>query len=82
MNAMIPMYVYTSNFVADRVDAVKDRYKNKDRGAGLVEYAGLVVLAAVVLGAIFIAFQKSDFRNKLQSTITGIFTSHSIANGS
>lgn len=81
MNAVIPIYVYTSNFVADRVDAIKEHYENKDGGAGLVEYAGLVVLAAVVLGAIFFAFQKSGFRGKLQSAITGIFTKNKSIGG-
>lgn len=78
MNAMIPMYVYTTNFVADRVEAVKDRYKNNDRGASLVEYAGLIVLAVVILSAIYAAFQATGFKSSLQGFIKEIFQRKSV----
>jgi len=69
MNALIPAYVYTTNFVADRIDVLKNR---KDRGAGFVEYAALVVLAALVLAAIA-ALVPSALKNGVQSKITAIF---------
>lgn len=74
MNAMIPMYVYTTNFVVDRVEAIKGHYQDKDRGAGLVEYAGLIVLAVIVLGAIYAAFKASGFQSKLGKEIDKIFS--------
>lgn len=74
MNAMIPMYVHTTNFVAARVDAIVERYQNKDRGASLVEYAGLIVLAVIILGAIYYAFQKSKFGSTLSGKISDILS--------
>lgn len=81
MNAMIPMYVHTSNFIAHRVEAIKDHYKNQDRGASLVEYAGLIVLAVVVLGAIYAAFKASGFQKTLGTTIGDIFKKKDIGGG-
>lgn len=76
MNTMIPMYVYTSNFVADRVEAVKDHYKKSDRGAGLVEYAGLIVLAAIILAIIYGVINSSGLKDKLTTAVSGIFSGH------
>lgn len=72
MNAFIPMYVYTTNFVSTRVEAIKDHYKDRDRGASLVEYAGLIALAVVILGALYWAFTQTDFSNTVRDRINDI----------
>lgn len=81
MNAMIPMYVHTTNFVADRVEAIKERYQDKDRGASLVEYAGLIVLAVIILGAIYYAFNASKFGSTLKTAIGNILNGHGNSKG-
>lgn len=69
MNPIIPAYVYTTNFIIDRADMLRHP---KDRGAGFVEYAALVVLAALVLAAIA-ALVPSALKNGIKSKITSIF---------
>jgi Flp pilus assembly pilin Flp len=49
MNALIPIVVTLQNFVLDRVERFNER---EDRGAGLVEYGALLVLAAAILAAL------------------------------
>lgn len=74
MNAIIPMYVHTTNFVSDRVEAIKNRYEDRDRGANLVEYAGLIVLAAIILGLLYAAVQASGLQSKITGALNNIFT--------
>lgn len=71
MNAMIPVYVYTRNFVATRLEALKER---TERGAGLVEYAGLIVLAAILLGAIYAAVKNSQFTSSMLNNVKSILS--------
>lgn len=73
MNAMIPAYVYTTNFIADRVETIKEHHKN-DRGAGFVEYAGLIVLAALILGALYKAGLVSKLTDKVGQAVDQIFS--------
>lgn len=73
MNAMIPMYVYTANFFEDRVDAIKERYQNRERGASAIEYVGLIVLAAVVVGALFTAIKKFKIDEMVLGKLNTIF---------
>lgn len=74
MNALIPMYVYSQNFIIDRAEMVRDHYKNRDRGASLVEYAGLVVLAAVILGLIYWAVTQAQIGNKVRDAINNLLS--------
>ena len=74
MNAMVPMYVYTTNFIADRTEAIKEHYKNQDRGASLVEYAGLIVLAAIILGLLYAAVNASGLQGKITTAINNLLT--------
>lgn len=69
MNALIPVYVHTTNFIADRADLMRHP---KERGAGFVEYAALVVLAALVLAAIA-AIVPSKLKSGITSKIDEIF---------
>lgn len=72
MNAMIPMYVHTTNFISDRVAAIKDHYADRDRGANLVEYAGLIVLAAIILGLVYGAIKAAHLDTAIGTALTKI----------
>lgn len=69
MNALIPVYVHTRNFIADRANLMRHP---KERGAGFVEYAALVVLAALVLAAIA-AVVPSKLKSGITTKIGDIF---------
>lgn len=72
MNAMIPMYVHTTNFISDRVAAIKDNYADRERGANLVEYAGLIVLAAVILALVYAGITQAHLQNTLTHVVNNI----------
>jgi len=73
MNALIPAYVYSTNFIINRVDDAKNlKQRMDDRGAGFVEYAALVVLAALVLGVIG-AFLPDAIKKGISDTLTSIW---------
>lgn len=74
MNVMIPMYVHSTNFIDDRVNAIKEHYADRDRGANLIEYAGLIVLAAFIIGLIFAAVKAVHLNTKLSTAVSKIFS--------
>lgn len=71
MNAMIPLYVHTTNFIAYRAETVKDRLK--DRGASGAEYVGLIILAGAIIGGIYWAFDKVGWKAELLKAFNAIF---------
>lgn len=73
MNAMIPMYVYTTNFLHDRIEAVKEHQKNQERGASAIEYVGVIVLAAVIIGGIAWAIRQFNIGDTVQKALKAIF---------
>lgn len=74
MNTMIPMYVYTTNFISDRVEVIKGHYTDRDRGANLVEYAGLIVLAAIILGLVYGAINAASLKDNLTKVMSHILS--------
>lgn len=74
MNPIVPMYVYSTNFVTNRAAAIKDHFKNQDRGASLVEYAGLIVLAAIILGLLYAAVNASGLQTKVTTAINNLLS--------
>lgn len=75
MNALIPVYVKTQNFIEDRAEAYKRHLEQRDRGAGIVEYAGLIVLAAAILAALYASGVISKLQTAATSAIDKIFPS-------
>ncbi|GAA0964228.1 hypothetical protein [Actinocorallia libanotica] len=52
MNPLIPLFVTLQTFAYDRLERFQER---EDRGAGVVEYAALLVLAGALVAALFSA---------------------------
>ena len=73
MNALIPVYVRTQNFIVDRAEAYKRHLETRDRGAGIVEYAGLIVLAAAILTALYASGVISKLQTAATTAINKIF---------
>jgi Flp pilus assembly pilin Flp len=71
MNLLIPTYVVVTNFVADRVEAVKTRHK--ERGASMIEYGALLILIAAIVGAVMALNIHQTVGKKVQEAITNIF---------
>lgn len=76
MNALTPVYVRTQNFILDRAEAYKRHLEQQDRGATLVEYATLIVLAAALLGALYASGVVSKLRTATSSAVSSLFSQH------
>ena len=74
MSRMILFYVTCAALVRDTAERAQRRYDGKDRGASMVEYAALIVLA----GAIFVALDKagiiSTVKDKTSQAISDLFS--------
>lgn len=73
MNALTPVYVRTQNFILDRAEAYKRHLEQQDRGAGIVEYAALIVLAAAILAALYASGVISKVQTAATSAISKMF---------
>ncbi|GAA2723385.1 hypothetical protein [Actinocorallia aurantiaca] len=71
MNPLIPLYVTLRTFVQDRVERLQNP---EDRGAGVVEYAALLVLA----GALIVALLDTDIidtlKEKVEDALDDVFS--------
>lgn len=76
MNALLPIYVNTETFVRESADKLKDRYTDRnDRGAGFVEYAALIVVAAVLLVALWKSGLADAITSKVKAALDKLFSS-------
>lgn len=76
MNALLPIYVNTETFVRESASKVKDRYLDRDdRGAGFVEYAALIVVAAVLLVALWKSGLADAITSKVAAALKKLFSS-------
>ncbi|MEO5876361.1 MAG: hypothetical protein ABIS86_15980 [Streptosporangiaceae bacterium] len=73
MNQMLPAIVATQNFMHDRVERLKN--STNDRGAGLVEYAALLILAVAILGALWQSGVVTELGTKTKDAVTNLFKS-------
>ena len=73
MNALTPVYVRTQNFIIDRAETYKRQMQEQERGAGIVEYAGLIVLAAAILAALYASGVISQLGKATTTAIDKIF---------
>lgn len=62
MNSLIPLYVTMRSFVEDRVERFR---RPEDRGAGVVEYAAMLVLA----GALVVALMETNIDTELKEAV-------------
>lgn len=77
MSVMVPLYVHTTNIVASATDMVKSRAAAvkahyTDRGASALEYVGLVVIAAFVIGILYTVFQNAGLKDVITNKINAI----------
>lgn len=79
MSVMVPLYIHTTNFAFSTVDMVKSRAAAvkshySDRGASALEYVGLVLIAALILGALWAVFNALGLQTKIQNAVNQILT--------
>lgn len=70
MNSLIPLYVTTSNFVADRVERFKSR---EDRGASMIEYGALLILISAIIAALIASDIDGIIGKKVKELVNQIF---------
>lgn len=70
MNPLIPLIVTLQTFAFDRVERLKER---EDRGAGLVEYGALLVLAAAILAALKASGVVTKLTTATATAVTSMF---------
>lgn len=68
MQPLIRAYVATANLVRHRTEAMRD----DDRGQNTLEYAGLVVLIAGILGLIFGLGLDENISGKIETKVSNI----------
>ncbi|WP_427384219.1 hypothetical protein [Janibacter sp. G56] len=51
---------------------LRERLANNERGASALEYVGMVLVAAFIVGAIYTAFSGADLAGKVKTAITDI----------
>ncbi|CAM4023139.1 Flp family type IVb pilin [Nocardiopsis rhodophaea] len=71
-NPLLPVYVRAQMFVATRREQLRSRLT--DRGAGLVEYGALIVLAVAILSAIYASGITTTISQKLEENLGKLFT--------
>ena len=70
MRSTIPLVVTLQNFVQNRIELLKE---NRDRGASAIEYAGLILIAGVII--VFLVDAANDtIVPRITDAISEIFT--------
>ncbi|GAA4365975.1 hypothetical protein AB0C69_18595 [Actinomadura sp. NPDC048032] len=80
MSPILPLYVHTETFMRNRADDVQDFVRTRiarirdaeDRGASAIEYAGLVLIAGIII-VFLITAAKSTIKPKVEGAINEIF---------
>ncbi|GGQ15898.1 Flp pilus assembly pilin Flp [Actinomadura coerulea] len=80
MNPILPLYVHTDTFVRNRADDVQDFVRTRierirdaeDRGASAIEYAGLVLIAGIIV-VFLIGAAKNTILPKITDAINQMF---------
>ena len=70
MNPLIPLVVTLQTFVHDRVERLRSE---DDRGAGIVEYGALLVLAGALVAVLFEAGLVDKLGTAVKEAITQLF---------
>lgn len=69
MRAILPLVVSVQTYLQDRVERLKE---DRDRGASAIEYAGLILIAGVIIVAL-IGFAKGTIKTAITNAINQIF---------
>lgn len=69
MRPILPLVVTLQTFVQGRIERLKE---NRDRGASAIEYAGLILIAGVII-VFLVTFAKNTIVPKITTALNNIF---------
>jgi hypothetical protein len=70
MRVILPAYVATTNFVADRAERLKNR---DDRGVEMVEWMAMLLVIAAIVGVLASTDIGDQIKEKITEAIDKIF---------
>lgn len=70
MKALVPLFITLQTFVADRVERLQ---ADKDKGAGVVEYAALLFLVGTLVAALYASGLATKFDNAVKQAVEHLF---------
>ena len=67
--------------LAAKLTTATTRLTDREKGASALEYVGMVVIAALIIGFVYTALTGADIGGKLKSAVDAILSGHGTSEG-